>query len=202
VINHDLFKLPNRSMSHPECAATIDSRQHPHETPARQNPQEHYAMPENDLLQTFAQTLLAHEFDYLDQFFAALLPMFLTVVFHGLGMDAVRRVFKRFGTPLLDRPNVAGRAIVMSLLVCIMLLAHLSGVAIWAVFYLIFDLLPNAKDAMLYSIQSYTTLGSSIAIKGSWVGFGGFEAAAGMLMFGWSTAVLATVAQKFHSIDD
>jgi hypothetical protein len=159
-------------------------------------------MPENQLLPTFAQALLGLEFDYVDQFLAALLPMFLTVIFHGLGMDVVRRSFKRFGTPLLDRPSVAGRAIVMSLLVCIMLAAHLSGIAIWAVFYLIFDLLPNVKDAMLYSIQSYTTLGSSIAIKGNWAGFGGFEATAGMLMFGWSTAILAAVAQKFHSIDD
>jgi hypothetical protein len=30
---------------------------------------------------------------------------------------------------------------------------------------------------------------------------GGFEAIAGMLMFGWSTAVLAVVVQKLHSIE-
>jgi hypothetical protein len=53
---------------------------------------------------------------------------------------------------------------------------------IWAAFYRIFDLLPNMKDAMLYSMQSYTTLGSSIAIQGSWAGFGDFEATTGMLI--------------------
>jgi hypothetical protein len=159
-------------------------------------------MPENNLLPTVAQALLGIEFEYIDQFIAALLPMTLTVVFHGLGMDVVRRNFKRFGTPLLSRPHVAGRAMVMSLIVGIMLAAHLSGIMIWAAFYRIFDLLPNMKDAMLHSMQSYTTLGSSLVIKGSWAGFGGFEATTGMLMFGWSTAILAAVAQKFHSIDD
>ena len=35
-----------------------------------------------------------------------------------------------------------------------------------------------------------------------WVGFGGFEAMTGMLMFGWSTAVLAAVVQKIHAIEE
>jgi hypothetical protein len=42
---------------------------------------------------------------------------------------------------------------------------------------------------------------SRIELPGQWQDLGGFEAIAGMLMFGWSTAVLAVVVQKLHSIE-
>lgn len=149
-----------------------------------------------------AQGFYALNFEYANQLLAALPPMFLTVVLHGVGMDLVRRYFRRFGLPLLSRPHVLGRSVVMSTIVGIMLAAHFSGIVAWAVFLMVFDLVPHAKDAMLFSVQNYTTLGSNITLHGRWSGFGGFEAMTGMLMFGWSTAVLAAVAQKMHSVDE
>jgi hypothetical protein len=56
---------------------------------------------------------------------------------------------------------------------------------------------------MYFSVGSYTTLGSEgIMLHGRWRGFGGFEAMTAMLMFGWSTAVLASIVQKLQSTDD
>ena len=149
------------------------------------------------------QTFIQLDFEYIGQLLAAFIPMGLTVFFHGLGMDVVRRFFKRYGKPLLQEPHVAGRATVMSSIVGIMLAAHFSGIVIWAAFYFAAGLLPSIKTAMLFSVDSYTTLGSNtIALTGRWTGFDGFEAMTGMLMFGWSTAILAAVVQKLHSIDD
>lgn len=55
---------------------------------------------------------------------------------------------------------------------------------------------------MFYSMEYYTTLAINVhSLPGQWVGFGGFEAMTGMLMFGWSTAVLAAVVQRTHSIE-
>ena len=63
-------------------------------------------------------------------------------------------------------------------------------------------MLAGLQDAMNFSINSYTTLGASnIQLPGRWRGFDGFEAMTAMLMFGWSTAVLAVVVQKTHSIE-
>jgi hypothetical protein len=159
-------------------------------------------MLENHLVLNAGQTLTQMDFEYSEQLLAAFLPMCLTVIFHGLGMDIVRRYFKRFGKPLLSAPHVMGRARVMTTIVGIMLAAHFSGIVIWAMFYYAADLLPSAKVAMLFSTQCYTTLGANFTLPGRWAGFGGFEAVTGMLMFGWSTAILAAVVQKLHSIDD
>jgi hypothetical protein len=154
-------------------------------------------------LPNLEQAFFQLDFEYAEQLLVAFIPMSLTVIFHGLGMDVVRRYFKRFGQPLLMRPRVASRAIVMSGIVGIMLASHFFGIAIWAAFYLATGLLPDVHRAMFFSIESYTTLGASnIELPGRWHGFSGFEAMTGMLMFGWSTAILAAIALKLHSFDD
>jgi len=141
------------------------------------------------------------EFEYADQLLAALIPLGLTVIFHGLGMDVVRRTYKRFGSSLFSNQHIGLRAFFMITIVAIMLATHFFGVVIWAGFYFLAGILASAQDAMLYSMLSYTTIGAPHELRGHWIGFGGFEAMTGMLMFGWSTAVLAAVVQKIHAIE-
>ena len=55
---------------------------------------------------------------------------------------------------------------------------------------------------MYFSVNAYTTLGASnITLPGRWQGLGGFESMTAMLMFGWSTAMLAAIVQKIHTLD-
>jgi hypothetical protein len=145
-----------------------------------------------------------NEFEYGQQILAALIPIALTVVVHGLGMDVVRRNFERFGKPLLRKSRNAGaRAAFMIGVVSIMVLTHFLGIVVWAATFLALEIVPRVEDAVFYSMQYYTTLGANVhKLPEHWAGFGGFEAMTGMLMFGWSTAVLALVAQKMHAIDD
>ena len=90
----------------------------------------------------------------------------------------------------------------MIAIVAIMLATHYIEVCAWALFYVATGMLADFREAMTYSINCYTTLGAtSIVLPGRWHGLGGFEAISGMLMFGWSTAVLAAVVQKLHSIE-
>ena len=142
------------------------------------------------------------DFQYFEQFFAALLPMALTVVIHGQGMGLTARYFKRFGRPPAGSSRTGPHVIVLIVVAAIMLATHFCEVFMWAVFYFATGLLSNIREAMTYSINCYTTLGAtSIDLPGRWHGLGGFEAIAGMLMFGWSTALLAAVVQKLHSIE-
>mgnify|MGYP000963365290 FL=1 len=145
-----------------------------------------------------------NEFEYGRQILAALIPIALTVVVHGLGMDLVRRSFERFGKPLLRKPHNAGaRTAFMISVVSIMVLTHFTGIVVWALALLVLEIVPGVEQAVFYSMQYYTTLGANVhKLPESWAGFGGFEAMTGMLMFGWSTAILALVGQKMHSIDD
>jgi hypothetical protein len=50
--------------------------------------------------------------------------------------------------------------------------------------------------AFYCSAGSYTTVGSDIVLPPRWKLLGPLEAAAGMLMFGVSTAVIVTVMQR------
>ncbi len=149
-----------------------------------------------DIVQTFREL----HFQYTEQFVAALIPMVLTVVLHGYGMGLAGRCFKKFGA---RGPRHGPHVFVVIAIVAIMLSTHYLEVCIWASFYYLTHMLPNFKTAMFYSINAYTTLGAAdVALPEHWKGLDGFEAITAMLMFGWSTAVLATVVQKAHSIDE
>lgn len=154
------------------------------------------------MLETIVQLFRELHFHYTEQFLAALLPMALTVVVHGEGMGLASRYFKRFGQPPAGGSRTGPHVVVLIVIVAIMLATHFVEVSAWAVFYFVTGMLTDFRSAMTYSINSYTTLGAtSIDLPGQWQGLGGFEAIAGMLMFGWSTAILVAVVQKTHNID-
>ncbi|MBP8789122.1 MAG: hypothetical protein WAS49_16505 [Candidatus Dechloromonas phosphoritropha] len=149
------------------------------------------------------QAFFALDFKYGKQIIAALLPMCLTVIFHGAGIEMVHRFFRRFGRPVMHGAHRSARTAVIISVVAILLITHFGGVAIWATFYYLSDLIKDISHAMNYSFNSYTTMGASaIVLPKGWIGFGNFEAMTGMLMFGWSTAVLADIIGRLHNIDD
>jgi len=154
------------------------------------------------MLETIVHLFRELHFQYLEQLLAALLPMALTVVIHGQGMGLVSRYFKRFGRLAASSKRTGPHVVVLITIVAIMLATHFVEISAWAFFYYVTGMLADIRSAMTYSINSYTTLGAtSIDLSGQWQGLGGFEAITGMLMFGWSTAVLAVVVQKTHSIE-
>jgi hypothetical protein len=141
-------------------------------------------------------------FRYVEQLPIALVLTSVTVVIHGLGMNWVRRYFRRSWSPAKDHPRSGSHLLVMVGIVAIMMVTHFAEIAIWGVFFLLSGMIPDPALAMYFSIGSYTTLGATgVALPGHWRGLGGFEAMAAMLMFGWSTAVLAAVVLKGHNLD-
>jgi hypothetical protein len=156
-----------------------------------------------DLFNATEHALVELDFKYGKQILAALLPMALTVVFHSLGIATVHRFFKHFGRPVMKGPHHSARTAVIIGVVAILLVSHFFGVVVWAGFYYLTGLVDDMSHAMYYSINSYTTLGASgITLGKGWLGFGNFESMTAMLMFGWSTAVLADIINKLHNIDD
>ena len=77
------------------------------------------------------------------------------------------------------------------------LVGHIVEVALWA---FVLDLCGGVADfsrALYCSAGSYTTLGSgAVVLSPRWKLLGPFEAAAGMLMFGVSTALIFAVIQR------
>jgi hypothetical protein len=141
-------------------------------------------------------------FRYAEQLPIALVLTSVTVVIHGIGMTWVRHYFKRSWSAAPGPLHSRRHLLVMVGLVAIMMVTHFVEVGLWGVFYGLSGLVPDLATAIRFSIASYTTLGSnSIILPGHWQGFGGFEAMAAMLMFGWSTAMLAAVILKIQGLE-
>jgi hypothetical protein len=152
------------------------------------------------MLDSIVQFFSALHFQYTEQFLAALLPMSLTVMLHGYGMDLAIANSRRSRRSAGHRAYVPMRAMVLIVSVAIMLLSHFLEVSGWAMFYFLTGMIPDYREAMYLSMSSYTTLGNStVTLPGRWHGLSGFEAMTAMLMFGWSTAVMVDLVRKVET---
>ena len=82
--------------------------------------------------------------------------------------------------------------------VVILMIGHILQVAMWAlVYHDHWNEFVDLKSALYFSLASFTTLGANdLALPPEHRMVGALEAAAGMLMFGWSTALLVGVVQR------
>lgn len=82
--------------------------------------------------------------------------------------------------------------------VLVLMAGHMLQVTLWALLYHFeWDELGSFGDALYFSLASFTTVGASeIALSPAHRMVGALESAAGMLMFGWSTALLVRVVQR------
>lgn len=79
----------------------------------------------------------------------------------------------------------------------VLLAAHLLEVAVWALVYWTVDAAPAGTDLFYFSFVNYTTLGyGDVTPVKAWRLLGPMTAMSGVLMFGWSTAVLFEVLVK------
>lgn len=71
--------------------------------------------------------------------------------------------------------------------------------ALWAGAYLALDVITGFEDALYFSLVSYTTLGfGDITLVENYRLLSAFEAANGIIIFGWSTAIVMAVVQGIY----
>jgi hypothetical protein len=82
-------------------------------------------------------------------------------------------------------------AAVMVAIVGILLIAHIAEVIVWSVAYGILDVAPPGTDVLYFAFVNYTTLGyGDVVPVERWQLLGPMAAMNGVLLFGWSTAVI------------
>lgn len=75
--------------------------------------------------------------------------------------------------------------------------ASLVEVGMWAAAYPVLGALEGLEPSLYYSMVTFTTLGyGDIVLPDHWRLLASFEAANGIIMFGWTTAIVMAVAQK------
>jgi len=87
-----------------------------------------------------------------------------------------------------------------SALVLMMFYASLLEALIWASTYLAVGAISSLEEALYFSTVTYTTLGyGDVVLHESWRILASFEAANGVIMFGWTTALIVAFLQHVHS---
>ena len=90
---------------------------------------------------------------------------------------------------------------VMVTTVSLLMVAHLAEILVWSLGYAIVRVAPEGADLVYFAFVNYTTLGyGDIVPLERWRLLGPMTAMTGVLLFGWSTAVIFEVLQKVLSL--
>jgi len=93
------------------------------------------------------------------------------------------------------------RAGVVAALVLVMFFASVIEAALWAVTYIAVGAITGFEKALYFSTVTYTTLGyGDVTMEGQWRLLSAFEAANGIIMFGWTTAMIVWAVQRMYDI--
>ncbi len=123
------------------------------------------------------------------------------IVIHALVMSAVVRVARTVGAKKTTHPTVL-LIFVMVATVSVLMAAHMSEVLVWALAYAIVDAAPAGADLVYFALVNYTTLGyGDVTPMARWRLLGPMTAMNGVLLFGWSTAVIFQVLRRTMSSD-
>jgi hypothetical protein len=120
----------------------------------------------------------------------------IAIIIHALATVGAIGVARAAGRRHASRPHLQ----LMGLMVAtalILMLAHTIEIVAWSLFYALVGAAPAGSDLLYFAFVNYTTLGYGdvIPVK-AWQLLGPMAAMNGILMFGWSTAVLFEVLLK------
>ena len=119
-----------------------------------------------------------------------------TIMIHALIMTTVVRVAASFGTKQVWHPWLRLSAVMIAT-VSVLMAAHVSEVLVWALAYAIVDAAPDGAALVYFAFVNYTTLGyGDITPVPRWLLLGPLTAMNGILLFGWSTAVIFEVLRR------
>ena len=123
----------------------------------------------------------------------------ITVLIHAAGTTVwVRHLAQEYGS---DKGWTRRRAILMLICTALVVFAlHAIEIAVWAGAYLAMlpaEELASFEEALYFSFVTFTTLGyGDITLTEGWRLLSGIEALNGILLVGWTTALIFAVVQN------
>jgi hypothetical protein len=118
------------------------------------------------------------------------------IVIHAFIMTAVVRASQLAAAKAATRPNLLLIA-VMAATASILMVAHACEIIVWSLAYGWVDAIPDSTAHLYFAFVNYTTLGyGDIVPVERWQLLGPMTAMNGVLLFGWSTAVIFEVLRK------
>lgn len=130
------------------------------------------------------------------QFFVGCVVSAINIMIHALVTIGAVGIARSAGLRRTARPRSHLMAVMVATAVVLMV-AHTLEVVVWAGAYAIVGAAPAGSDLLYFAFVNYTTLGyGDITPVQAWRLNGPMTAMNGILMFGWSTALLFEVLRK------
>src|SRR6267142_815118 len=115
------------------------------------------------------------------------------IAIHAIVMAAVLRVARAVNERRWSHQSLRPIA-VMTATVSVLMAAHIAEVVVWSFAYAIVGVAPPGADLVYFAFVNYTTLGyGDVTPIERWQLLGPMTAMNGVLLFGWSTAVIFAV---------
>ena len=131
-----------------------------------------------------------------DQILVGFAVSILNIAIHAVVMAATVRVVQIAASTHRLHP-ILHLIAVMVVAVSVLMAAHASEVIVWSLAYAIFDVAPHGADLLYFAFVNYTTLGyGDVVPVEHWRLIGPITAMNGVLLFGWSTAVIFEVLRR------
>jgi len=121
----------------------------------------------------------------------------ITTIIHAGGMSlGLRWLARAYSNPRLSASFV-GRSLMIAVLILIMFAVTLAEVIVWAGTYLMLGANSDLEEALYFSTVTYTTLGyGDLVLESHWRLLSAFQAANGIIMFSWTTAIIVVALNR------
>ena len=124
----------------------------------------------------------------------------ITVAIHAVGTTFwLKLITVRYASDDLSWSRRKSLAILMATVI-VMIVLHAIQIAVWAVAYLLLvsvEELATFESALYFSFVTFTTVGyGDITLAAPWRVLSGIEALNGIMLVGWTTALLFAVVQR------
>ena len=120
----------------------------------------------------------------------------INITIHGLVMTTVVWVARAAGRKKIFHPSLFVIAVVIPT-VSVLMIAHTIEVIVWALAYWMVQAAPAGADLIYFAFVNYTTLGYGDVLPiPAWRLLGPITAMNGVLLFGWSTAIIFEVLRR------
>jgi hypothetical protein len=131
----------------------------------------------------------------LRQFLVSIAASVCNIAIHSIIMAAVLWAARVASERATSRQSLR-LAAVMIATVSVLMAAHIAEVLVWSFVYLMVRVAPPGTDLIYFAFVNYTTLGyGDVTPSERWHLVGPMTAMNGVLLFGWSTAVIFAVLQ-------
>ena len=122
----------------------------------------------------------------------------VTTLIHAGGMSVALRWLTMTYAKRLHLASFWKRSLVVAALVLSLFVATFLEASLWAATYVVLGAIPDFEEALYFSTVTYTTLGyGDIVLDDRWRLLSSVEAANGLIIFAWTTALVIVALRRF-----